>query len=67
MRSSTTFHSQASEYAVQRNDYFKRAAAAFRKGDRAVAAYYADEGHKFNEKMREANVMAAKSIISERL
>lgn len=52
---------------MQRNDYFKRAAAAFRKGDRAVAAYYADEGHKFNEKMREANVMAAKSIISERL
>jgi len=67
LQTADSYHANASEFAEERNNYFRRAASAFRKGDRGVAAYYAEEGHKFNEKMRDANVLAAKSIISERM
>lgn len=58
-------HEMAHQYAQQRNENFQRAAAAFRGGERGVAAYYAEEGRRYNEKMKSEHHKAAQRIVSE--
>ncbi|KAJ3015980.1 hypothetical protein HKX48_004279 [Thoreauomyces humboldtii] len=56
----------AQEYREQRNENFRRAASAFRKGDltgRGSAAYYSQEGQELTEQMARWNNMAASTVI----
>ncbi|TPX56920.1 hypothetical protein PhCBS80983_g04185 [Powellomyces hirtus] len=56
----------AHEYREQRNDRFRRAAAAFQKGDltgRGSAAYYSEEGRELTSQMARWNNMAASTVI----
>jgi len=59
-RSSKNHRTDAEEFANQRNDFFRRATEAYKKGDRGVAAYFAEEvlifaGRKVYKKKKEEN------------
>ncbi|KAJ3184739.1 hypothetical protein HDU87_004144 [Geranomyces variabilis] len=56
----------AEEARRNRNDHYRRAATAFRKGDltgRASAAFYAEEGREISKEVERWNNMAASAVI----
>ncbi|KAJ3171132.1 hypothetical protein HDU88_008168 [Geranomyces variabilis] len=56
----------AEEARRNRNDHYRRAATAFRKGDltgRASAAFYAEEGREISKEVERLNNMAASAVI----
>ena len=68
---STLFHSsgleteyaglraEAAVHAQLRNEAFQKASAAYAKKQGELAGYYASQGHRHTEKMKEANRRAA--------
>jgi len=49
----------------KRNQAFEKAAVYFKRKNREAAAYFAQEGHEWDRKMKEANHLAARSVVAE--
>uniref|UniRef100_A0A8C4WZ48 Smr domain-containing protein n=1 Tax=Eptatretus burgeri TaxID=7764 RepID=A0A8C4WZ48_EPTBU len=50
----------------RRHEYFKKAAEAFKRGQRDVATYYAQQGHELGERMKRKHLQAAHEVMQKR-
>ncbi|XP_069780987.1 NEDD4-binding protein 2 isoform X2 [Narcine bancroftii] len=59
------YRNDAALHRRKQQDYFSKAAEAHRRGMKAVATHYAQQGHLHGEKMKEANHKAAVKIFKQ--
>lgn len=60
------YRAEANLHYQQRQECFKKASEAFRKGQRELAAYYSEEGHKHTALLQEANQRASEAILADK-
>ena len=58
------FRAEASTHYKQRQECFDKAAAAYKSGMKDVASFYSQQGHVHTEKLKQANLRAAETIVS---
>uniref|UniRef100_UPI00358F0F25 NEDD4-binding protein 2-like isoform X2 n=1 Tax=Myxine glutinosa TaxID=7769 RepID=UPI00358F0F25 len=64
--SSEDLRAEAFALHRQRHEYFRKAAEAFKRGQRDVATYYAQQGHELGERMKRKHLQAAHEVMQKR-